>query len=251
MKIPPAPRRSARPTPNRRWPATWARAGIRMCSAFPLGEANEGSVIHIDLDTHPRWWLRWRCWTARASGWLGVKEAQWASGWACATWSPCAWWAGVGVRQAGAAFHVLVRAEGTGRPHPSLCAGRPQRARERSGARAQRRRRPPDATGAGGFGTPAARGRGRVSAGGPGRAGGAGATPPPRLDCRWNWRHPAAGRGSSGQGGGSPSGRPWPGRALLVRVVGKRPTDGELDAPYRLMLIPGAGEAAPPGAAPP
>jgi hypothetical protein len=76
--------------------------------------------------------------------------------------------------------------------------------------------------------------------------------PPPRLDLSLELAASGGWTRIERAGRGQPERAPVaPGAPLLVRVVGKRPADGELDAPYRLLLIPGVGEAAPPGAAPP
>ncbi len=218
----------------------------------PLGEANEGSVIHLDLDTPPEVVASLAVLDGQGKRLVGVKGRK-GERLGLRNLEPLRLVGGVGVPAAGAFFHALVRAEGPGDLTRRYVLG------VRSEPASDREREPNDDVArptplgqeASGHLLPGDVDVYRLEA----QAGPAvlELQPPPRLDLSLELAASGGGWTRIERAGrGQPERAPVaPGGPLLVRVVGKRPTDGELDAPYRLVLMPGVGEAAPPGAPPP
>ena len=219
---------------------------------IPIGEVADGSVIHLDLDTPPEvvaslavldgQGRRLALVKGRKGERLGLRNLE-----------PLRLVGGVGAPAAGAYFLAVARAEGAGDLTRRYVLG------VRSEVAADREREPNDELVRA---TPLAREvSGHLLPGdvdnyrlepqsGPAVVE---LQPPPRLDLTLEVTTPGgvwtrverAGRGQ-------PERAPVAGGAvMLVRVVGKRPTDGDSDAPYRLTLVPGTGEPAAAGAPPP
>jgi hypothetical protein len=206
---------------------------------IPLGEVTEGSVVHLDLDTPPEvvaslavmdgQGKRLASVRGRKGERLGLRNLE-----------PLRLVGGVGAPAAGAFFHALVRAEGPGELGRRYVLG------VRAEPVADREREPNDDVArpsllvreASGHIVPGDVDTYRIEA--PAAALVLELHPPPRLDLSLQLAAPGGGwtrieRAGRGQSERAPVAA---GAPLLVRVVGKRPTDGELDGAYRLTLSP-------------
>jgi hypothetical protein len=215
----------------------------------PLGEVAEGSVLQLDLDTPPEVVASLAVLDAQGKRLCGVKGRK-GERLGLRNLEPLRLVGGVGAPAAGAAFHVLVRAEGPGDLTRRYVLG------VRSEPAGDREREPNDDVArpsplgqenrASGHLPPGDVDTYRIEA--PPAAAVLELQPPPRLDLSLELATPGGGwtrveRAGRGQPERSPVA---PGAPVLVRVVGKRPTDGELDASYRLSLVPGEPAGAPP-----
>jgi hypothetical protein len=217
----------------------------------PLGEVSEGSVIHLDLETPPEvvgslavldgQGRRLAAVKGRKGERLGLRDLE-----------PLRLVGSVGAPAAGAFFHALVRAEGPGElGHRYVLGVRAEPAADREREPNDDPARPTPLVGEGtGHIVPGDVDVYRLEA--RTEPGVLELQPPPRLDLSLEV---AAGggwtrieHGGRGQAERAPVAA---GAALLVRVVGKRPTDGDLDGTYRLSLAPGQGEPTPAGTPPP
>jgi hypothetical protein len=215
---------------------------------IPLGEVAEGSVVHLDLDTPPEVVASLAVLDGQGKRLAGVKGRK-GERLGLRNLEPMRLVGGVGAPATGAFFHALVRAEGPGDVSRRYVLG------VRNEPAADREREPNDDVArpsplvqeVSGHLVPGDVDTYRIEA--PSAASVLELQPPPRLDLSLELAAPGGGWTRIERAGrGQPERAPVAaGAPLLLRVVGKRPTDGELDAVYRLTLAPGeaAGAEAP------
>ena len=196
-------------------------------------------MVHLDLETPPEVAASLAVLDGQGKRLAGVEGPQGRAPGPAQPGAAAPGWAASGAPAAGAFYFVVVRAEGAGDLDPAVRPGRAQRAGAPSASASPTTTvagRPPLGRRHPGISLPGDVDSYRLEppAGCGGDRGAAATAPAGPGPGGWRPRA-AAGPGSSAPAGASPNARRWQaGRRTLLRVVGKRPTDGEPDAPYRL-----------------